>query len=166
MNITILGIESSCDDTSAAIFKNGEILSNCVANQEAHKQYGGIVPEVASRAHQINIIPVIDKAIKDAGIDKHKIDAIAFTRGPGLIGSLIVGVSFAKSFALSLDIPMIEVNHMQAHVLAHFAEDPKPKFSFSVSDCFWRAYTNCFSPGFFRYGAYWHDDRRCGWRSF
>jgi len=130
MNVTILGIESSCDDTSAAIFKNGKILSNCVANQDAHKQYGGIVPEVASRAHQINIIPVVDKAIKDAGIDKHKIDAIAFTLGPGLIGSLIVGVSFAKSFALSLEIPMIEVNHMQAHVLAHFAEDPKPEFPF------------------------------------
>ena len=130
MNVTILGIESSCDDTSAAIFKNGAILSNCVANQEAHKQYGGIVPEVASRAHQINIIPVVDKAIKDAGISKRDIKAIAFTRGPGLIGSLIVGVSFAKSFALSLEIPMIEVNHMQAHVLAHFAEDPKPNFPF------------------------------------
>ena len=130
MNVTILGIESSCDDTSAAIFKNGKILSNCVANQDAHKQYGGIVPEVASRAHQINIIPVVDKAIKDAGIEKTDINAVAFTRGPGLIGSLIVGVSFAKSFALSLDIPLIEVNHMQAHVLAHFAEDPKPKFPF------------------------------------
>jgi tRNA N6-adenosine threonylcarbamoyltransferase len=130
MSVIILGIESSCDDTSAAVFKNGKILSNCVANQEVHKQYGGIVPEVASRAHQINIIPVVDKAIKDAGIAKQDIDAIAFTRGPGLIGSLIVGVSFAKSFALSLDIPMIEVNHMQAHVLAHFAEDPKPSFPF------------------------------------
>ncbi len=130
MSVIILGIESSCDDTSASVFKDGKILSNCIANQEAHKQYGGIVPEVASRAHQINIIPVVDKAIKDAGIDKHDINAIAFTRGPGLIGSLIVGVSFAKSFALSLDIPMIEVNHMQAHVLAHFAEDPKPAFPF------------------------------------
>ena len=130
MGVIILGIESSCDDTSAAILKDGEVLSNCVANQDAHKQYGGIVPEVASRAHQINIIPVVDKAIKDAGIDKRDINAIAFTRGPGLIGSLIVGVSFAKSFALSLNIPMIEVNHMQAHVLAHFAEDPKPAFPF------------------------------------
>ncbi len=130
MSVIILGIESSCDDTSASIFKNGNVLSNCVANQEVHKQYGGIVPEVASRAHQINIIPVVDKAIKQAGIDKRDINAIAFTRGPGLIGSLIVGVSFAKSFALSLDIPMIEVNHMQAHVLAHFAEDPKPRFPF------------------------------------
>ena len=130
MSITILAIESSCDDTSASIFKNGKILSNCVANQEVHKQYGGIVPEVASRAHQINIIPIVDKALKDAGIDKKDINAVAFTRGPGLIGSLIVGVSFAKSFALSLGIPIIEVNHMQAHVLAHFAEDPKPNFPF------------------------------------
>lgn len=130
MSLIILGIESSCDDTSAAIFKDGKILSNCIANQEVHKQYGGIVPEVASRAHQINIIPIVDKAIKDAGIDKRDINAVAFTRGPGLIGSLIVGVSFAKSFALSLNIPIIEVNHMQAHVLAHFAEDPKPSFPF------------------------------------
>jgi len=130
MSIIILGIESSCDDTSAAILKDGEILSNCVANQDAHRQYGGVVPEVASRAHQVNIIPVVDLAIRQAGIQKSDIDAIAFTRGPGLIGSLLVGISFAKAFALSLKIPMIEVNHMQAHVLAHFAEDPKPRFPF------------------------------------
>ncbi|MCB0547865.1 MAG: tRNA (adenosine(37)-N6)-threonylcarbamoyltransferase complex transferase subunit TsaD [Phaeodactylibacter sp.] len=130
MSITILGIESSCDDTSAALLRDGEVLSNCVANQEAHRIYGGVVPEVASRAHQINIIPVVDLAIKKAGIDKREISAIAFTRGPGLIGSLIVGVSFAKSYALSLGIPLIEVNHMQAHVLAHFAEAPRPGFPF------------------------------------
>ena len=126
----ILGIESSCDDTSAAIFKDGEILSNCVANQEAHRAYGGVVPELASRHHLINIVPVIDLAIKKAGIEKESISAIAFTKGPGLIGSLMVGVSFAKALALSLDIPLIEVNHMQAHVLAHFAEPPYPKFPF------------------------------------
>lgn len=130
MSTIILGIESSCDDTSAAILKDGVVLSNCVANQEAHKLYGGVVPEVASRAHQENIIPVVDLALKKAGVQKEEINAVAFTRGPGLIGSLIVGVSFAKSFALSLDIPLIEVNHMQAHVLAHFAENPKPSFPF------------------------------------
>lgn len=130
MDIIILAIESSCDDTAAAIIRNGEVLSNCVANQEAHRLYGGVVPEVASRAHQVNIVPVVDLAIKKAGISKTDLKAIAFTRGPGLIGSLIVGVSFAKAFALSLDIPMVEVNHMQAHVLAHFAEAPKPDFPF------------------------------------
>lgn len=130
MSITILAIESSCDDTSASIFKDGVVLSNFTANQAVHKAYGGVVPEVASRAHQINIIPVVDQAIKQADIKKEEISAIAFTRGPGLIGSLIVGVSFAKALALSLDIPMIEVHHMQAHVLAHFAEDPKPSFPF------------------------------------
>ena len=137
-NILILAIESSCDDTSAAILmanpddiqKGGKVLSNCVVTQEIHKLYGGVVPEVASRQHQINIVPIVDAAIKKAGISKHDIDAVAFTRGPGLIGSLLVGVSFAKSFALALGVPMIEVNHMQAHVLAHFAEDPKPDFPF------------------------------------
>jgi len=127
---TILAIESSCDDTSAAIIRDGEILSNCVANQTAHAEYGGVVPEVASRAHQVNIIPVVDLALKKAGVDKSELSAVAFTRGPGLLGSLIVGVSFAKAFAMSLDVPMIEVNHMNAHVLAHFAEDPKPNFPF------------------------------------
>ena len=130
MSIYILAIESSCDDTAAAIIKDGMVLSNCVANQEAHRLYGGVVPEVASRAHQVNIVPVVDLAIKKAGIAQEDIGAIGFTRGPGLIGSLIVGVSFAKAFALSHDIPMVEVNHMQAHVLAHFAEDPKPEFPF------------------------------------
>ena len=131
MNDTIiLAIESSCDDTAAAILKNGKLLSNVVANQEVHKNYGGVVPELASRAHQVNIIPVVDQAIKNAAIQKEAISAVAFTRGPGLMGSLMVGVAFAKSFALSLDIPMIEVNHMQAHVLAHFIEDPKPAFPF------------------------------------
>ena len=130
MSEIILGIESSCDDTAASIWKDGVVLSNCVANQEVHKLYGGVVPEVASRAHQVNIVPVVDLAIKQAGIDKKDINAVAFTRGPGLIGSLMVGVSFAKAFALSLGIPMIEVNHMEAHVLAHFAEDPKPSFPF------------------------------------
>lgn len=128
--ITILAIESSCDDTSAAIIRDGLVLSNCIANQEAHRQYGGVVPEVASRAHQANMIPVVELALKKAGIAKTDINAVAFTRGPGLMGSLIVGTSFAKAFALSRNLPLIEVNHMQAHVLAHFAEDPKPKFPF------------------------------------
>lgn len=130
MSIIILGIESSCDDTAAAVLKDGQILSNCVANQEAHRLYGGVVPEVASRAHQENIVPVVDLALKKAGIAKHELSAVAFTRGPGLIGSLIVGTSFAKAFAMSLNIPIIEVHHMQAHVLAHFAEEPKPNFPF------------------------------------
>ncbi|MCR9289093.1 MAG: tRNA (adenosine(37)-N6)-threonylcarbamoyltransferase complex transferase subunit TsaD [Bacteroidetes bacterium] len=130
MSVIILAIESSCDDTSAAIIKDGVVLSNCVANQEVHKLYGGVVPEVASRAHQENIIPVVEMALKKANIQKEELSAVAFTRGPGLIGSLIVGVSFSKAFAMSLGIPMIEVNHMQAHVLAHFAEDPKPSFPF------------------------------------
>ncbi len=127
---TILAIESSCDDTSAAIVRDGIVLSNCVANQEAHRLYGGVVPEVASRAHQLNIIPVVDLALKKANVAKKDINAVAFTRGPGLLGSLLVGTSFAKAFALSYNLPLIEVNHMQAHVLAHFAEEPKPKFPF------------------------------------
>ena len=130
MKVNILAIESSCDDTSAAIIQNGKVLSNCVANQEAHRIYGGVVPEVASRAHQVNIIPVVNLALEKAGIPKEKLNAIAFTRGPGLIGSLMVGVSFAKSLALSLQIPLIEVHHMVAHVLAHFAEEPHPAFPF------------------------------------
>ena len=129
-SITILAIESSCDDTSAAILRGGKILSNCVATQEIHRLYGGVVPEVASRQHQINIVPIVDAAFKKAGVSKQDIDAVAFTRGPGLIGSLLVGVSFAKAFALSLDVPLIEVHHMTAHVLAHFAEEPKPHFPF------------------------------------
>lgn len=130
MPLTILAIESSCDDTSAAIVQDGRVLSNKTANQEIHQIYGGVVPEAASRAHQVNILPVVEMAIRAAGVHKNEIDAVAFTRGPGLIGSLIVGVSFAKGFALSHNLPLIEVNHMMAHVLAHFAEDPKPSFPF------------------------------------
>ncbi|MDX1943049.1 MAG: tRNA (adenosine(37)-N6)-threonylcarbamoyltransferase complex transferase subunit TsaD [Saprospiraceae bacterium] len=130
MSVTILGIESSCDDTAAAIVKDGEVRSNVVAGQEVHKVYGGVVPEVASRAHQVNIVLVIEIALQKADVSKEEIDAVAFTRGPGLIGSLIVGVSFAKAFALSRNIPIIEVNHLQAHILAHFAEAPKPSFPF------------------------------------
>ncbi len=121
--IIILGIESSCDDTAAAVIKNGKLLANIVASQSVHKAYGGVVPELASRAHQQNIIPVVDQALKQAGIDKHEISAVAFTRGPGLMGSLLVGTSFAKAFALGLNIPLIEVNHMQGHILAHFIDD-------------------------------------------
>jgi N6-L-threonylcarbamoyladenine synthase len=122
-DIIILGIESSCDDTSAAVLKNSTILSNLIARQEIHENYGGVVPELASRAHQQNIIPVVDEAIKKAGIKKEEIDAIAFTRGPGLMGSLVVGTSFAKAFSLGMNIPMIDVNHMIGHVLAHFIDD-------------------------------------------
>ena len=129
MSITILAIESSCDDTSAAVCKDAKILANLIAGQNVHELWGGVVPELASRAHQLNIVPVVDAAIKQAGITKEEISAVAFTRGPGLIGSLLVGVSFAKSFALALNIPLIEVNHMQAHILAHFI-DSKPEFPF------------------------------------
>lgn len=129
-NISILSIESSCDDTSAAVVVDGQVLSNITANQTVHQHYGGVIPELASRQHLMNIIPVIDVALKEAKVALTEIDAIAFTRGPGLLGSLIVGVSMAKSLALSLDIPLIEVHHMRAHVLAHFAEDPKPTFPF------------------------------------
>lgn len=126
----ILAIESSCDDTSAAVLRDGEILSNVTASQTVHREYGGVVPEVASRAHQAHILPVVDAALKRAGIDKKDISAVAFTRGPGLLGSLLVGVSFAKAFALALGVPMIEVHHIQGHVMAHFIEDPKPTFPF------------------------------------
>ncbi|MCR9228317.1 MAG: tRNA (adenosine(37)-N6)-threonylcarbamoyltransferase complex transferase subunit TsaD [Flavobacteriaceae bacterium] len=119
----ILAIESSCDDTSAAVLCNTKVLSNVVATQEIHKQYGGVVPELASRAHQQNIVPVVHQALAKANIDKKQLSAIAFTRGPGLMGSLLVGTSFAKSLALGLNIPLIEVNHMEAHILAHFIED-------------------------------------------
>ncbi|SDS37946.1 tRNA (adenosine(37)-N6)-threonylcarbamoyltransferase complex transferase subunit TsaD [Christiangramia echinicola] len=131
--INILAIESSCDDTAAAVLCNGKILSNIVATQEVHQQYGGVVPELASRAHQQNIVPVIHQALVKANIDKKDVSAIAFTRGPGLMGSLLVGTSFAKSLAMGLKIPLIEVNHMQAHILAHFIEEPdfqKPEFPF------------------------------------
>ena len=124
MSVIILGIESSCDDTSAAILRDGELLSNVTAGQAVHEMYGGVVPELASRAHQQNIIPVVDAALKKAGVERNDISAVAFTRGPGLMGSLLVGTSFAKGFALGLDIPMIDVNHLQAHVLAHFVREP------------------------------------------
>lgn len=129
----ILGIESSCDDTSAAVIQDGKILSNVAATQTIHNDYGGVVPELASRAHQQNIIPVVQQAIQKANIHKKDIQAIGFTRGPGLLGSLLVGTSFAKSLAMSLNIPLIEVNHLQAHILAHFIDDANPtppKFPF------------------------------------
>ncbi|MBI2271283.1 MAG: tRNA (adenosine(37)-N6)-threonylcarbamoyltransferase complex transferase subunit TsaD [Bacteroidetes bacterium] len=130
----ILGIESSCDDTAAAVIQDGKLLANIVAGQGIHQQYGGIVPELASRAHQQNIVPLVDSALKKADITKEQLSAVAFTRGPGLIGSLLVGTSFAKGFAMALNIPLIEVHHMQAHVLAHFITDnsdkPHPEFPF------------------------------------
>lgn len=132
-DIIILGIESSCDDTSAAVLKNSTILSNLIARQEIHEFYGGVVPELASRAHQQNIIPVVDAALKKAGVTKEQIDAIAFTKGPGLMGSLVVGTSFAKAFSMAMDVPLLEVNHMMGHVLAHFIDEDgkeKPTFPF------------------------------------
>jgi len=131
-SITILGIESSCDDTSAAVLKDAKILSNVVANQAVHQEYGGVVPELASRAHQQNIVPVVNQALKIANISKEQIDAIAFTRGPGLMGSLLVGTSFAKSLALALNVPLIAVNHMQGHIMAHFIDEGQemPEFPF------------------------------------
>lgn len=129
-DVNILAIESSCDDTSAAIVQNGKVLSNLVATQKVHEQYGGVVPEMASRAHMQNIVPVVDVALKEAGINKHDINAVAFTQAPGLIGSLLVGACFAKSYAQALDVPLLSVHHMQAHVLAHFIDDPQPEFPF------------------------------------
>lgn len=134
-DIIILGIESSCDDTSAAVIRNGVLLSNVTASQAVHEAYGGVVPELASRAHQQNVVPVVDQALKRAGVTKEELSAVAFTRGPGLMGSLLVGVSFAKGFARALGIPMIEVNHLQGHVLAHFIkehedDDNHPQFPF------------------------------------
>ena len=134
MNEYILGIESSCDDTSAAVLQGTRVLSNVIAGQKVHEQYGGVVPELASRAHQQNIIPVIDTALKTAKIDKNQLSAIAFTRGPGLLGSLLVGTSFSKAFAQTLNIPMVEIDHMNAHILVHFATDDThtevPEFPF------------------------------------
>ncbi|MCX2680853.1 tRNA (adenosine(37)-N6)-threonylcarbamoyltransferase complex transferase subunit TsaD [Galbibacter sp. EGI 63066] len=132
-DVYILAIESSCDDTSAAVLHNDKVLSNVVAGQEIHEEYGGVVPELASRAHQQNIVPVVHQALSKANIDKKQLSAIAFTRGPGLMGSLLVGTSFAKSLSLGLNIPLIEVNHMQAHILAHFIKEPEtsmPEFPF------------------------------------
>ncbi len=129
-DIFILAIESSCDETSAAVIADGKVLNNIVATQSVHEKYGGVVPELASRAHQENLIPVVQEAIVSSGISKDQLSAVAFTRGPGLMGSLLVGVSFAKAFAYAQGIPLIEVNHMNAHILAHFIEDPVPKFPF------------------------------------
>lgn len=132
-NIYILGIESSCDDTAAAVIHNGKILSNVIANQKIHEAYGGVVPELASRAHQQNIVPVVDQALKQADISREQLNGIAFTRGPGLMGSLLVGTSFAKSLAYGLNVPLIDVNHMQAHILAHYIDEEgynKPPFPF------------------------------------
>ncbi len=134
MSTIILGIESSCDDTSAAVIKDGILLSNVIASQKVHEEYGGVVPELASRAHQQNIVPVVDTAIKRAGIDKSEISAIAFTRGPGLLGSLLVGTSFAKGLSLGLNIPLVDVNHLHGHVLSHFVKrqesDTVPEFPY------------------------------------
>lgn len=133
-HITILAIESSCDDTSAAVVRDGLLLSNVIASQSVHEEYGGVVPELASRAHQQNIVPVVDAALRRAGIDKHDLSAIAFTRGPGLLGSLLVGVSFAKGLSLGLRCPMVDVNHLHGHVLSHFiretAADAVPEYPF------------------------------------
>ncbi|MBS1774297.1 MAG: tRNA (adenosine(37)-N6)-threonylcarbamoyltransferase complex transferase subunit TsaD [Bacteroidetes bacterium] len=128
--VNILAIESSCDETSAAVIQNGKVLSNLIATQKVHEQYGGVVPEMASRAHMQHIVPVVDVALQQAGVAKHDILAVAFTQAPGLIGSLLVGTCFAKSYAQALNVPLIAVHHMQAHVLAHFIEDPKPEFPF------------------------------------
>ena len=132
MSTYILAIESSCDDTSAAVLKDNELLSNIIANQDVHAKYGGVVPELASRAHQLNIIPVVHTALQQANITKEQLSAIAFTRGPGLLGSLLVGISFAKAFAYALNIPLIEVDHLQGHILSHFIkkETPNPQFPF------------------------------------
>lgn len=134
MSITIIGIESSCDDTSAAVVRDGILLSNVIASQSVHEEYGGVVPELASRAHQQNIVPVVDAAIRRAGITRHDLNAIAFTRGPGLLGSLLVGTSFAKGLSLGLRIPMVDVNHLHGHVLSHFIrrnpDDEVPEFPF------------------------------------
>ncbi|WP_443946024.1 tRNA (adenosine(37)-N6)-threonylcarbamoyltransferase complex transferase subunit TsaD [Pedobacter sp. AW1-32] len=126
----ILAIESSCDDTSVAICNNGKITANVIANQTIHQNYGGVIPELASRVHQQNIVPAVEEALKLAQVSKKDINAVAFTQGPGLLGSLLVGVSFAKSFALALNLPLISVNHMHAHILAHFIDEPKPNFPF------------------------------------
>lgn len=130
MSIHILAIESSCDETSAAVITDGKVLSNFIAGQKVHEQYGGVVPELASRAHQQNIVPVVEMALREAGVRREELSAIAFTQSPGLIGSLLVGCCFAKTMALALDIPLIAVHHMQAHVLANFIQNPVPSFPF------------------------------------
>jgi len=130
MSVKILAIESSCDETSAAVIQDGIVLSNIILSQSIHEIYGGVVPELASRAHQQHIISIVDRALKESKFDIKAMDAIAFTEGPGLLGALLVGISFSKGLALSMDIPLISVNHMQAHILAHFIDDPKPSFPF------------------------------------
>ena len=127
MSITILGIESSCDDTSAAVVSDGILRSNVIASQKVHEQFGGVVPELASRAHQQNILPVVSEALRQAGVSAADLDAIAFTRGPGLLGSLLVGTSFAKGMAIGLDIPAVDVNHLHGHVLSHFIREEEPQ---------------------------------------
>jgi len=126
----ILAIESSCDETSAAVIANGVIQSNVIATQKVHEKFGGVVPELASRAHQQNIVPVVSQALKDSGTSKAELNAVAFTQGPGLLGSLLVGVTFVKGLSMTLDIPLISIHHMRAHILSHFIEDPKPSFPF------------------------------------
>lgn len=140
MSITILGIESSCDDTSAAVIRDGILASNIIASQKVHEEYGGVVPELASRAHQQNIVPVVDAALRHAEIDKHDLSAIAFTRGPGLLGSLLVGTSFAKGLSLGLDIPIVDVNHLHGHVLSHFIRKKRmtPYRNFHIYACLYR----------------------------
>lgn len=166
MSVTILGIESSCDDTSSSVIRDGVMLSNVIASQAVHEAYGGVVPELASRAHQQNIIPVVAEAIKRAGIDKSELSAVAFTRGPGLMGSLLVGTSFAKGLAASLDIPMIEINHLQAHVLAHFIketpeDDHAPSFPVPLPVGIWWELADYQGECLQRYGSDRADDRRC-----
>ena len=160
--IYILGIESSCDDTSAAVLKDGVLLSNVTASQAVHEAYGGVVPELASRAHQQNVVPVVDQAIKRAGITKEMISAIAFTRGPGLMGSLLVGVSFAKGFARSLGVPLIDVNHLQGHVMAHFIKESdddnnQPPYPLPVG--IGRKFSDCEGKCLQRHGGTWTDYR-------
>src|SRR5690606_26164826 len=130
MGPILLAIESSCDETSASVIQNGKVLNNIIATQAVHRKYGGVVPELASRAHQQNIVATVQEAMDQAGVGRTDLNAVAFTRGPGLMGALLVGTSFAKGLAMGLNIPLVEVNHMQAHVLAHFIDDPKPTFPF------------------------------------
>ena len=167
MSVTILGIESSCDDTSSSVIRDGVMLSNVIASQAVHEAYGGVVPELASRAHQQNIIPVVAEAIKRAGIDKSELSAVAFTRGPGLMGSLLVGTSFAKGLAASLDIPMTEINHLQAHVWPHVVEvTPGGRRSCSFVPVplpvgIWWKLADYQGERIQRYGGDRTDDRRC-----
>ena len=165
MDITILGIESSCDDTSAAVIRDRTLLSNVIASQAVHQKYGGVIPELASRAHQQNIVPVVDTALKEAGVTIDKIDAIAFTRGPGLLGSLLVGVSFAKGLSISHDIPLVEVNHLQGHILSHFLDLPDrqlphPDFPFLCLLVSGGHHPNRKSGRSARHADRRHDDRR------